>query len=57
MECVANSPGGKGVYAVARCCVIAGVQCEVHTSPKPGQDAVCVRPQSHLTGECCIWRK
>lgn len=50
MECVANSPGGKGVYAVARCCVIAGLQCEVHTSPKPGQDAVCVRPQSHLTG-------
>lgn len=50
-ECVAhNGAGGKGVYAVARCCVIGGLQCQVHTSPKPGQDAECVSPQHHLTG-------
>nr|XP_046246622.1 proprotein convertase subtilisin/kexin type 9 isoform X2 [Scatophagus argus] len=51
MECVAyNSPGGKGVYAVARCCVIDGLRCQVHASAKPGQDAECVGPQHRLTG-------
>ncbi|XP_060887825.1 proprotein convertase subtilisin/kexin type 9 [Labrus mixtus] len=51
MECVAhNSPGGKGVFAVARCCVIEGLQCQVNASPEPGQDAKCVEPQHHLTG-------
>ncbi|XP_076583189.1 proprotein convertase subtilisin/kexin type 9 [Chaetodon auriga] len=55
VECVAyNSPGGKGVYAVARCCVIAGLQCQVHASPEPGKDAECVGPQHHLTG-CTSW--
>ncbi|XP_070817883.1 proprotein convertase subtilisin/kexin type 9 [Chaetodon trifascialis] len=55
VECVAyNSPGGKGVYAVARCCVIAGLQCQVHASPEPGKDAECVGPQRHLTG-CTSW--
>ncbi|XP_045905850.1 proprotein convertase subtilisin/kexin type 9 [Micropterus dolomieu] len=55
MECVAyNGPRGKGVYAVARCCVISGLQCQVHVSPKPGQDAECVGPQHHLTG-CTSW--
>ncbi|XP_030583789.1 proprotein convertase subtilisin/kexin type 9 [Archocentrus centrarchus] len=51
MECVAHSgPAGKGVYAVARCCVIGGLQCQVHASPEPGRDAQCVGPQHHLTG-------
>ncbi|XP_068174642.1 proprotein convertase subtilisin/kexin type 9 isoform X2 [Antennarius striatus] len=51
MECVAhNGPEGKGVYAVARCCVIGGLQCQVHTSPTPGQEAECVGPQLHLSG-------
>ncbi|XP_070688494.1 proprotein convertase subtilisin/kexin type 9 [Pempheris klunzingeri] len=55
MECVAhNGPGSKGVYAVARCCVIGGLQCQVHASPEPGQDAKCVGPQHHLTG-CTSW--
>ena len=63
MECVAyNAPGGKGVYAVARCCVISGLQCQVHVSPEPGRDAECVDPQHHLTGQSplqsavlCVW--
>ncbi|XP_035509550.1 proprotein convertase subtilisin/kexin type 9 [Morone saxatilis] len=55
MECFAyNGPGGKGVYAVARCCVISGLQCQVHASPEPGLDAECVSPQHHLTG-CTSW--
>ncbi|XP_026201151.1 proprotein convertase subtilisin/kexin type 9 isoform X2 [Anabas testudineus] len=55
MECVAyNGPGGKGVYAVARCCAIGGLRCQVHASPKPGQDAECIDPQHHLTG-CTSW--
>ncbi|XP_059197027.1 proprotein convertase subtilisin/kexin type 9 [Centropristis striata] len=55
MECVAyNAAGGGGVYAVARCCVISGLQCQVHVSPAPGQDATCVDPQHHLTG-CTSW--
>ncbi|KAK5907306.1 hypothetical protein CesoFtcFv8_005173 [Champsocephalus esox] len=49
MECVAfNALGGKGVYAVARCCVIGGLQCQVHASPE------CVATQHHLTG-CTLW--
>ncbi|XP_029285522.1 proprotein convertase subtilisin/kexin type 9 isoform X2 [Cottoperca gobio] len=55
MECVAfNAPEGKGVYAVARCCVIGGLQCHVHARPEPGRDAECVGPQHHLTG-CTSW--
>lgn len=55
MECVAyNGARGKGVYAVARCCVIGGLQCQAHASPQPGQIAECLRPQSHLTG-CTSW--
>ncbi|XP_072244824.1 proprotein convertase subtilisin/kexin type 9 [Leuresthes tenuis] len=55
MECVAfNGPAGNGVYAVARCCVIAGLQCQAHASAEPGQDAHCVGPQHHLTG-CTTW--
>ncbi|TMS20109.1 Proprotein convertase subtilisin/kexin type 9 [Larimichthys crocea] len=55
MECVAyNGPGGKGVFAVARCCVVGGLRCQVHASPKPGQDAECVGLQHHLTG-CTSW--
>ncbi|XP_049911982.1 proprotein convertase subtilisin/kexin type 9 [Epinephelus moara] len=55
MECVAyNAPGGTGVYAVARCCVISGLQCQVHASPEPGRDAECVGLQHHLTG-CTSW--
>ncbi|XP_070765036.1 proprotein convertase subtilisin/kexin type 9 [Enoplosus armatus] len=51
MECAAyKGPGGEGVYAVARCCVIGGLQCQVHASPEPGQDAECVGSQHHLTG-------
>ncbi|XP_034738113.1 proprotein convertase subtilisin/kexin type 9, partial [Etheostoma cragini] len=51
MECVAyNARGGKGVHAVARCCVTGGLQCQVHASPEPGRDAECVNPQHHLTG-------
>ncbi|KAK5623927.1 hypothetical protein CRENBAI_025417 [Crenichthys baileyi] len=51
MECVAyNGPAGKGVFAVARCCVIGGLQCQAHASPGPGQDAQCAGPQHHLTG-------
>uniref|UniRef100_UPI0037E725C1 proprotein convertase subtilisin/kexin type 9 n=1 Tax=Semicossyphus pulcher TaxID=241346 RepID=UPI0037E725C1 len=50
-ECVAhNGPGGTGVFAVARCCVITGLRCQVHVSPEPGKDAECVEPQHHLTG-------
>ncbi|KAG8003427.1 Proprotein convertase subtilisin/kexin type 9, partial [Nibea albiflora] len=57
MECVAyNGPGGKGVFAVARCCVVGGLQCQIHTSAKPGQDAECVGRQHHLTG-CTSWSK
>lgn len=55
MECVArNGPGGEGVYAVARCCVIGGLQCQVHASLGPGHDAQCIGPQHHLTG-CTFW--
>lgn len=51
-ECAAYSgPGGKGVYAVARCCVTGGLQCEVQASPELGKDAECVDPRHHLTGE------
>ncbi|XP_031167409.1 proprotein convertase subtilisin/kexin type 9 [Sander lucioperca] len=51
MECVAyNARGGKGVYAVARCCVNGALQCQVHASPEPGRDAECVSPERHLTG-------
>ncbi|XP_071751746.2 proprotein convertase subtilisin/kexin type 9 [Centroberyx gerrardi] len=51
MDCVAhNGPGGKGVYAVARCCVMSGLQCQVHASPQPGHDAECANLQHHLTG-------
>ena len=46
MECVAfNALGGEGVYAVARCCVIGGLQCQVHASPE------CVATQHHLISE------
>lgn len=52
VECVAhNGVGGSGVHAVARCCVTDGLRCRVHVSPKAGQDAECVEPQHHLTGE------
>lgn len=55
MECVAfNGPAGNGVYAVARCCVIGGLQCQAHASTEPGQDAQCSGPQHHLTG-CTTW--
>ncbi|XP_074492121.1 proprotein convertase subtilisin/kexin type 9 [Sebastes fasciatus] len=55
MECVAyNAAGGKGVNAVARCCVTGGLQCRVHASPEPGRDAECVDPKHHLTG-CTSW--
>ncbi|KAM9357695.1 proprotein convertase subtilisin/kexin type 9 [Symphorus nematophorus] len=55
VECVAyNGPGGKGVYAVARCCVIGGLQCQVHVSLEPGRDAECIGPPHHLTG-CTSW--
>ncbi|KAK5869948.1 hypothetical protein PBY51_024622 [Eleginops maclovinus] len=51
MECVAfNALGGEGVYAVARCCVIGGLRCQVHVSSEPGRDAECVGVQHHLTG-------
>ncbi|XP_042272417.1 proprotein convertase subtilisin/kexin type 9 [Thunnus maccoyii] len=51
MECVAyNGAGGKGVYAVARCCVKSGLQCQVHASREPGQDAECDGLQHHLSG-------
>ncbi|KAG7228830.1 hypothetical protein INR49_008608, partial [Caranx melampygus] len=50
MECVAhNGAGGKGVYAVARCCVTGGLRCQAHASPEPGRDAECVGPQHQLT--------
>ncbi|CAL8307099.1 unnamed protein product [Lota lota] len=52
MECVAHSgPGGRGVHAVARCCVTDGLQCWVHGGPEHGRDAECAEgPQHHLTG-------
>uniref|UniRef100_A0A3Q3A3C3 Proprotein convertase subtilisin/kexin type 9 n=1 Tax=Kryptolebias marmoratus TaxID=37003 RepID=A0A3Q3A3C3_KRYMA len=51
MECVAyNGAAGNGVYAVARCCVIAGLQCQARASPEPGEDAQCADPQHLLTG-------
>ncbi|XP_029004087.1 proprotein convertase subtilisin/kexin type 9 isoform X2 [Betta splendens] len=52
-ECVAGA-GGGGVYAVARCCAVAGLRCQVHPSPKPGLDAGCAHPQQQLTG-CTSW--
>ncbi|XP_032427456.1 proprotein convertase subtilisin/kexin type 9 [Xiphophorus hellerii] len=55
MECVAyNGLTGNGVFAVARCCVVDGLQCRAHASPGPGRDAQCVGPQHHLTG-CTSW--
>lgn len=55
MECTAyNGPGGKGVYAVARCCVMSGLQCQVHTSPEPGHDAECAGMEHHLSGKSHI---
>ncbi|KAM7388545.1 hypothetical protein PAMP_024712 [Pampus punctatissimus] len=51
MECAAyNGPGGKGVYAVARCCVMSSLQCRIHASPEPGQDAECDGLLHHLSG-------
>ncbi|KAM6963015.1 proprotein convertase subtilisin/kexin type 9 [Aplochiton taeniatus] len=50
-DCLAhNGPGGEGVYALARCCVLRGLQCQVHASPHPGQDAECADRHHHLTG-------
>ncbi|XP_054903384.1 proprotein convertase subtilisin/kexin type 9 [Poeciliopsis prolifica] len=55
MECVAhNGLTGNGVFAVARCCVVGGLQCRAHASPGPGRDARCAGPQHHLTG-CTSW--
>uniref|UniRef100_A0A096M019 Proprotein convertase subtilisin/kexin type 9 n=2 Tax=Poecilia formosa TaxID=48698 RepID=A0A096M019_POEFO len=55
MECVAyNGLTGNGVFAVARCCVVGGLQCRAHASPGPGRDAQCAGPQHHLTG-CTSW--
>uniref|UniRef100_A0A3B3V8K4 Proprotein convertase subtilisin/kexin type 9 n=1 Tax=Poecilia latipinna TaxID=48699 RepID=A0A3B3V8K4_9TELE len=52
MECVAyNGLTGNGVFAVARCCVVGGLQCRAHASPGPGRDAQCAGPQHHLTGK------
>uniref|UniRef100_A0A3B5LKV2 Proprotein convertase subtilisin/kexin type 9 n=1 Tax=Xiphophorus couchianus TaxID=32473 RepID=A0A3B5LKV2_9TELE len=52
MECVAyNGLTGNGVFAVARCCVVDGLQCRAHASPGPGRDAQCAGPQNHLTGK------
>ncbi|XP_067085539.1 proprotein convertase subtilisin/kexin type 9 [Osmerus mordax] len=48
-ECVAHN-GGKGAHAIARCCVLDGLKCQVHASPHPGQDAECVSSHHHLTG-------
>ncbi|XP_061593087.1 proprotein convertase subtilisin/kexin type 9 [Cololabis saira] len=54
-ECVAyNGPAGNGVFAVARCCVIGGLQCQAHASPEAGKDAQCVGSRHHLTG-CTAW--
>ncbi|KAM3620448.1 uncharacterized protein V6R79_023646 [Siganus canaliculatus] len=51
-ECVAsNSAGGKGVYAVARCCVISGVKCQRHTVPHPGKQAACTGTGHQLIGK------
>ncbi|XP_037530232.1 proprotein convertase subtilisin/kexin type 9 [Nematolebias whitei] len=51
MECVAyNGAAGNGVYAMARCCVKAGLQCQARASPEPGKDAQCADPQHLLTG-------
>uniref|UniRef100_A0AAV2KY16 Proprotein convertase subtilisin/kexin type 9 n=1 Tax=Knipowitschia caucasica TaxID=637954 RepID=A0AAV2KY16_KNICA len=51
MECVAHSgAAGEGVFAVARCCVIDGLQCHIHSGVKPGQDAECEGQESRLTG-------
>uniref|UniRef100_A0A8D3B1X7 Proprotein convertase subtilisin/kexin type 9 n=1 Tax=Scophthalmus maximus TaxID=52904 RepID=A0A8D3B1X7_SCOMX len=55
MECVAyNGARGRGVYAVARCCVTGGLRCQARASPEPGRDAECVDRQHHLTG-CTSW--
>ncbi|RVE73893.1 hypothetical protein OJAV_G00036070 [Oryzias javanicus] len=51
MECVAhNGPSGHGVYAVARCCVAAGLRCHPHPGSEPGREAQCVESQQHLSG-------
>uniref|UniRef100_A0A1A7WLH9 Proprotein convertase subtilisin/kexin type 9 n=1 Tax=Iconisemion striatum TaxID=60296 RepID=A0A1A7WLH9_9TELE len=51
VECVAyNGAAGNGVYSVARCCVISGLQCQVRSSPEAGKDAQCSDPQHLLTG-------
>ncbi|XP_063056885.1 proprotein convertase subtilisin/kexin type 9 [Engraulis encrasicolus] len=50
-RCVAsNSAGGRGVYAIARCCTRGLVQCQLSTSGQPGTKAVCPKPQHQLTG-------
>uniref|UniRef100_A0A3B3DGI8 Proprotein convertase subtilisin/kexin type 9 n=1 Tax=Oryzias melastigma TaxID=30732 RepID=A0A3B3DGI8_ORYME len=51
MECVAhNGPSGHGVYAVARCCVAAGLRCQPYAGSEPGWVAQCVDSQQHLSG-------
>ncbi|XP_030626616.1 proprotein convertase subtilisin/kexin type 9 [Chanos chanos] len=49
--CVAhNGAGGKGVYAVARCCTGHAVQCQSIANHQPGADVECASPHHHLTG-------
>ncbi|XP_053739030.1 proprotein convertase subtilisin/kexin type 9 [Synchiropus splendidus] len=55
MECVAhNGPGRQGVYAVARCCVMEGLQCQVRPSSPPGRDARCENVRQHVSA--CLSR-
>ncbi|KAL2089566.1 hypothetical protein ACEWY4_014254 [Coilia grayii] len=50
-QCVAsNSFGGRGVYAIARCCTGGPVQCQVITSEQTGTKAACPDPGHQLTG-------
>lgn len=57
VECVAyGGPGGKGVHAVARCCVTEGLRCQAHSGPEPGEVAECAQ----LTGTsrlCAVIRE
>lgn len=50
-QCVAhNAFGGRGVYAIARCCTWPHTQCRLNTSSQ-GDDGAGCSPQDHvLTG-------
>lgn len=45
-----HSTGGRGVYAIARCCTGSSVKCRASASLLMGMDAECHGQEYQLTG-------